>query len=345
MPFSIGGAARVALVILLLTAGMDALARPKTDIVVLANGDRVTGEVKGMRNGRLSFGTDSMGTVSIEWDGVTTLDSNHFFRFRTEQQDRFFGALGESEIDRHVQIVHAGGVEDVPLDELVAITPIENTLEERLDTVVNLGYSDFKASEARTTELGLRMVYLDEYSENTLEARSVVAESETETNTSNRVDLARRHLWQDPLYFNYYRVGWERNDQLAIDSRFVGSYGIGRRVFDSNRTKLSFIGGLQVVSEEDSLGETTDSLEGLLAVDYRTWNFAAPELDLVTGVRIYPGITETGRLRADGEITLSWEITGDLNLSLSAYGSYDNETNQDGDDYDYGITTGVAWDL
>ncbi len=345
MPFSIGVAARFVLALVLLATGMQAAARPKTDIVVLANGDRVTGEIKGMRNGRLSFGTDSMGTVSIEWDGIITLDSNHFFRFRTEQQDRFFGALGESELDRHVQIVHAGGVEDVSLDALVAITPIENTLEDRLDTVVSLGYSDFKASEARNTELGLRMVYIDEYSENSFEARSVVAESETETNTSNRLNAARRRLWQDPIYFNYYRVGWESNDQLAIDSRFVGSYGIGRRVFDSNRTKLSVIGGLQVVSEEDSQGETTDSLEGLLAVDYRTWNFGSPELDLVTGVRIYPGITESGRLRADGEITLSWEIVGDLNLSLSAFGSYDNETNPDGDDYDYGITTGVAWDL
>jgi hypothetical protein len=62
-------------------------------------------------------------------------------------------------------------------------------------------------------------------------------------------------------------------------------------------------------------------------------------------VRLYPGLTESGRKRGDGDISLSWEVTGDIDLTLSAFGSYDNETNQDGDDYDYGITTGISWEL
>lgn len=345
MPQSIGPVARLVLSLLFATSAIDAAARPKTDVVELANGDRISGEIKLMRNGVLSYGTDSMGTVSIEWDGVNTLDSNHFFRFRMVSQKRLFGALGESEDPGFVRIVHAEGVEDVAVQEIVAITPIESSLQERLDAVANLGYQDFKASDSRTTELGLRVSYLDEYSENRLEARTIIAESETETNTSNRVDLSRRHLWQNPLYFNYYRVGWESNDQLAIDSRIVGTYGVGRRVFDNNRTKLNLVGGAQVVSEEDSLGKRTDSVEGLIAIEYRTWNFSSPELELVTGLRLYPGITESGRQRGDGEITLSWEVLDNVDLSLSAFGSFDNETNQDGDDYDYGITTGVTWDL
>ncbi len=335
----------VALACLLLTTALDAAARPKTDMVELVNGDRISGEIKSMENGVLKYGTDSMGTVSIEWDGVNTLDSNHFFRFRTITHVRLFGALGESETPGHVLIVHAAGVEDVHVNDIVAIRAIESSLRDRLDSVANFGYSDIKASEARTTELGLLVTYEDAYSVNELDARTIVAESETETNTSNRINLSRRKLWQNPLYFNYYRVGWERNDQLAIDSRTAATYGIGRRFFDSNRTKLSLTTGLQVVAEEDSLGEDTESLEGLIAADFRTWSFSNPDLELITGLRLYPGITETGRLRGDGEITLSWEITGDIDLTLSATGSYDNESNEEGDDYDYAITTGVSWDF
>ncbi len=345
MPQSIGLMARFVLGLWVVGAAAEATARPRTDMVELVNGDRVSGEIKSMRNGMLSYGTDSMGTVSIEWDGVNTLDSNHFFRFRMINQVRLFGALGESEKPGYVLVVHSEGVEDIAVQDIVAITPIEGSLQERLDAVVNFGYQDFRASDSRTTELGLRVSYLDEYSENRLEARAVVAESETETNTSNRLDLSRRHLWQNPIYFNYYRVGWESNDQLAIDRRVVGTYGIGRRIYDDNRTKLSLVGGLQAVSEEDSLGESTESIEGLVSVDYRIWNFSSPELDLVTGVRLYPGITESGRLRGDGEITLSWEVIGDIDLNLSAFGSFDNETNRDGNGYDYGITTGITWDI
>ncbi len=345
MPKSIGRVARFVLSLLFAAVAVDAAARPKTDIVQLANGNRINGEIKAMENGLLRYGTDSMGTVSIEWDDVTKLDSNHFFRLRTLGRVRLFGALGESETDGHVLIVHAGGVEDIPVQNIVEIAPIESTLSDRLDSVVNFGYSDIKASGASSTELGLRVTYDDEYSRNVLDARSIVAESNSETNTSNRIDLTRQRLWENPVYFNFYRVGWERNDQLAVDSRVVTSYGIGRRIFDDNRTKLSLIGGLQLVSEEDSQGEGTESVEGLLVANYRTWSFSSPDLELVTGLRVYPGITESGRLRADADITLSWEVIGDLDLNLTASSSYDNESNDDGDDYDYSITTGVAWEF
>ena len=40
----------------------------KTDIVVLINGNDVTGEIKSLEFGELRYSTDSMGTVSIEWE-------------------------------------------------------------------------------------------------------------------------------------------------------------------------------------------------------------------------------------------------------------------------------------
>ena len=39
----------------------------KTDIVILENGDRITGEIKRLEAGLLNFSTDTMGTVNIEW--------------------------------------------------------------------------------------------------------------------------------------------------------------------------------------------------------------------------------------------------------------------------------------
>jgi hypothetical protein len=42
----------------------------KKDIVQLKNGDRITGEVKSLDRGELSFDTDHMGTLSIEWEAV-----------------------------------------------------------------------------------------------------------------------------------------------------------------------------------------------------------------------------------------------------------------------------------
>lgn len=335
------------LVVALLAAGtaQQADARAKTDRVQLANGDLISGEIKGMENGKLSYGTDSMGTVHIEWDDVRGLDSNFFFRVRTIDGRRFFGALDFAETPGIVTIVHAEGVEEYDAMAIVAIRPIESGGWERLDVALGASYSDIKASDSRTTRFDGQVTYEDELSENVFTARSVVSETDNETNQSTRAEIARSALWQDPRYFNYYRGFWESIDELAIDSRTGASFGIGRRFLDSNRSKLAIIGGVQALTEEDSLGETTESLEGLLASRFRFWRFSAPEVELVTNLAVYPGITESGRVRGDADITLSWEIVDDLDLSLSAFGSFDNETNRDGSEFDYGITTGVIWEL
>jgi len=331
--------------LLLLVLSHAAEARPKTDRVLLANGDTVHGEIKGLRDGILSYGTDNMGTVSIQWDEITNLDSRFFYRIRTDRGNRYFGAVGRSETPGHVTISHAEGEEDLPMAAVLSITPIESSMRERWDTVVSAGYSDVKASDSRTTELALNTSYLGEYSENTLRARLVISETQDEVNESNRIDGIRRRLWENPKYFNYYGSSWERNDQLGLENRLGLGYGIGRRMIDSSSARLTMVGGLQLVAEEDADGANRESVEGLLVMEYRGWRFSAPELDLVSNLNLYPGITESGRLRADGNITLSWEITDTLDLQLSAFGSYDNETSNSGDAFDYGVTTGIAWEL
>ena len=40
----------------------------RTDVVTLANGDRITGEVVRLERGRLEFKTDDAGTLYLEWD-------------------------------------------------------------------------------------------------------------------------------------------------------------------------------------------------------------------------------------------------------------------------------------
>ena len=39
-------------------------ARPKTDVVVLDNGDRITCEIKKLQRGKLTISTDASGTIS-----------------------------------------------------------------------------------------------------------------------------------------------------------------------------------------------------------------------------------------------------------------------------------------
>ena len=80
----------------LLSSGL--WAAPKTDVVIMVNGDHITGEVKELEQGILSYGTDFRGTISIEWREVAQLQSGQMFEVELIDGTKLYGrarSLGE----------------------------------------------------------------------------------------------------------------------------------------------------------------------------------------------------------------------------------------------------------
>ena len=71
-----------------------AYAAAKTDIVELANGDRMTCEIKKLDRGKLTVKTDGLGTVSIEWDDIQHITSAQRFNVELASGERTVGSLG-----------------------------------------------------------------------------------------------------------------------------------------------------------------------------------------------------------------------------------------------------------
>ena len=66
-------------------------AAPKTDVVILVNGDRFTGEVKGLEKGILKYSTDFVGTISVEWNHVAQLQSAQLFEVELFDGAKLYG--------------------------------------------------------------------------------------------------------------------------------------------------------------------------------------------------------------------------------------------------------------
>ena len=84
-------ARRGCLLLILVLASAAATGAPKTDIVVFHNGDRLTGEVKGLDRGELSFETDAAGTLSIEWARLVSVDSRQILQVELTSGLRYTG--------------------------------------------------------------------------------------------------------------------------------------------------------------------------------------------------------------------------------------------------------------
>jgi hypothetical protein len=100
----------------------------KTDVVVLLNGNSVTGEIKSLEFGALRYSTDSMGTVSIDWEDIVGVTSNQDLQIEITDGTRYFGALLPSESDHSIRVRTATDEFVFTAQQVVRITPIETSI-------------------------------------------------------------------------------------------------------------------------------------------------------------------------------------------------------------------------
>lgn len=125
----------------------------KTDVVVLLNGNAVTGEIKSLEFGALRYSTDSMGTVSIDWEDVVTLASNQSLQIEITDGKRYFGTLLVPDDKFHIRIQTASREISFPAQQVVRITPIETSERfiDRLEGDFSLGFQKQKSSGITST--------------------------------------------------------------------------------------------------------------------------------------------------------------------------------------------------
>lgn len=321
---------------------MEVLAQRKTDVITLYNGDKLTGEIKSLSGGILKYSTDAMGTVRIEWQEIARLESNYHYDIRLSDGTRYFGSFEGSERPGQLTVVGLYGEYAVDWLEIVELRPIEDTVLDRLDVYLSAGYSFDKASSVAQTTFNTNISYENENSRNTLSGRATMTDTDEETTSSNRVNLARNKWTDRSQLFTSSFATYETNDELSLDHRLGVGAGLGRYFVDSHKTQLTGTSGLQLITENTSGDGEEQNVELYLSTHFRTWRFSTPELDVDLRFNVYPNLTDTGRLRSDADVTIRWEIIEDLFFDITAYGSFDNQSDAQ-DDFDYALTTGIGW--
>lgn len=81
-----------------------AYTRNKTDVVILRNGDHITGEIKQLEHGILRLGTDSFCEVQIEWDDIVRIQSDFDFQFERSDGKRITGTIEDTPDQQEITI-------------------------------------------------------------------------------------------------------------------------------------------------------------------------------------------------------------------------------------------------
>lgn len=337
---------RVAPLLLAVLAAGPARAAPKVDVVVLQNGTRVIGEVRSMQKGRLTLGTDDMGTLEIEWGNVTQVTAPEFFEVERMGGGLLFGSLRPGPGEGVLEVVTDWGNETVPLRRVARIQLVKSGFWERFKGSIDLGASYTSASELLQLEFDGDLRYRRPKFEFTSSANAVLTRQpdvEDTRRASLNVGYARLYSKAQRVFM---QATLEQNQELGYDLRTSLLGGWARVLARNTRNELVGGGGLSVNREKPVEGESTTNLEAAAGFDYSNFAYDFPNTDIRVTAMGYLGLNQWGRVRLEANASLRREVFSDFYVGLNLYESYDSEPASQGaqkNDWGAGLTLGYSF--
>jgi len=336
------------LLIILMSFATKGLA-DKTDIIILQNGDRITGEVKGLVAGQLELKTDYMGTVYIDWEDIRDLISDSGQQIELADGKRLVGTLDKPQDsnsdDKQMIIVHTDeGRIEVDSDSVVRMYPVGGDFWDRMDLSFSLGFNFDKSSSVGKYNFGADAIYRDpEFISMAKLSSEFTTQNEVDNTKRNVLSLNHMSYLPSKRYRNYFG-SMEQNDQLGIDLRTLIGAGYGWVPISNGRNWFTLGVGLAANVEKPFDGSESDAnLEAVGTIRYQYYKHSIPERTLDVYFQVYPSITQWGRFRADFTVDARWEIVRDFFIGMSLYSSFDGEPAAlEGSEIDYGVRTTVG---
>jgi Protein of unknown function, DUF481 len=338
-----------ALIASLVTALTLAIAPPsfaqgRTDVVTLANGDHITGEVVRLERGRLEFKTDDAGTLYLEWDKIANLVANRFVEVLTSDGQRHLGTLGPSAA-RSISVVSLGGPLSLPMSDVTLITPIGRSFWSRIDGSIDLGYNYTRSSGVAQFNLNSDTVYRRPASSIRLTASATVTQKDDDSGRDDRGTIEASYLrypWQH--WFIAAAGRFETNESLGLVLRSQIGAAVGPRLINSTRAQMTVGAGLAVNEEHGVDVEPTQNLEGLLVFRTSYYTYDRPKTNVDISLQYYPSLSNTGRQRLQADVGLKRELWKDFFASLTFFNTFDSRPpNPSADQNDIGFVLSLGW--
>ena len=299
----------------------------KTDVITFKNGDKLTVDIKEFRRGQLRASTVGIGTIYIQWDVIESIETKKTYDVELSSGDRYLGSVSRADDGKSLSVSTATGPKEVELTDVTTISRIKRELSmwKRIDGSVQFGVNYASGSQVGQANVGLN-AWLQE-------ARYIVGTEFSATLTTGSAEQDTRRMNWGLGYFRKLENRWfwvinsdiDKNDQLGIDLRLLAGGGFGRFLIKNNRSRWSASAGL-AASRELRLADSNETLlEGQFSTDYSYFFFSPTKTDLNLSLVLYPGITESDRLRGNLDAKLRWEIIKDFVWDMTYYFTWDNQ--------------------
>jgi hypothetical protein len=317
----------------------------------MRNGDRFTGEIKRLEDGKLYFSAPYMASdVALDWRQVDHLESRDQFNVYLTDGGVHTGFIAKNSdaSDANGTFIIRSEATDVQVgrSEVVRVRPIENSVWKQLTGSVDYGYN-FTGGNNSTTQSSLAgsLAYRVQKWSMQLDGSSVFnSQSEGASTGRNTFSfLYARKLTQHWYAGVLSELLNSRQQDLTL--RATAGGGLGRVLVRSERTALGILSGV-LFSRERYSGDTgaeprANNAEALFHLKYEMYRFK--KVDVTAVLYGYPSLTDTGRIRMGVQSALGIELFRNFKWKFNLYENFDSRPPVHAPRNDFGTGTSIGW--
>ncbi len=332
-----------------LTFLMFAATSARADTVVLTNGDRLTGEIQKLADGKLSLKTGYAGDVQIDWKVVDQLTTDGAVEVETHAGKRYRGTIRSS--SEGFEITSADARKTVATPHVVGLSAVSEDggpgFWERLEGNVDVGYNLTRGNSTLTqSSVGLGGEYRKPGYKVQASASSLFSRQNDAAATSRQSANLRYDKFLGPRLLAFAVGGLERNDRKRLNLRSNAGGGVGWRLQKTQNSELSVLGGLTYTNEQfqahaDGIAPGDSFGEGLLGLEWNTTPFDSVHFS--TSVSLRPSLAGSGRYRIEYDSSVRIPLINRLAWSLSLFDRFDSDPPIAVQRNDYGLVSAFGF--
>ena len=323
-------------------------ARESTDVIIMKNGDRLTGEIKGLNAGVLYMSMKYiLGTSSVQWSDVARLESKQLFLVKTQDGAVYTGTLNTTGTPTgrpmEIAVAETSGKEVLNSARIVEMDTTSSKFLHRFNGNINTGTIYSKGNQSTQYSLGSQVNYPRERWAAEASFNSTLSSSTgTTASTRNQLDVdAFRLLRWDNWFYEGLGTFLQSSEQGIVRQTTFGG-GVGRYLKNTNAARISVVGGFvgqNTIYQQSIVSQNLGS--GLVAANLQFFRFNKTNGSLQA--TLMPVLSEPGRVKFNLNASYYIKLTGNLSWNTSIYGNWDNRPPNGLSGSDYGSSSGLSW--
>jgi putative salt-induced outer membrane protein YdiY len=321
------------------------------DVIVMKNGDRLSGEIKKIEHGLLYIETPYISgeQVAVDWLQVEKIESQRPYRVELDTGKRLIGRIqSESSTGSDkpsFTIVAEDAETKVTREEVIGMGWQKENFFRQLKGNIDLGYSFTSGNEQVQGNLNATSTFdSPKYRmEGNLNSTISVVSGTNEINRQQVTTLFGKYLSRRDMVFG--AADFLKSSQQKLDLRSTRAAGYGRGFIKTPRTELNLRAGLAYNHESyvpsAGIQPFHSSIESLFYLGYSTFRFNRSEFNL--NVSAMPSLSDAGRVRSNVNSSYSVKLVNNFRFVVSLWDTYDSRPPIAAKKNELGLSTGLGW--